>query len=184
MLGHPRLKASLRASTVESRALFLMGEHTELVFEGPSYVALAGLLDGRRTAGEVLGEASKQVPWPEAYAALCGMERKGCLIEGEPLPDAGQAAFWDGLSVEAARVRDVLDGNPLSLLALEDAGPSLEPFRRAFSRIGLREAEGGLRVVVTPDYLLPELGALNASSLATGRPWLLVKPTGLSLIHI
>lgn len=199
MLAHPRLKASLRASIVESRALFLMGEHSELVFEGLSYVVLAGLLDGRRTAGEVLGEASKQVPWAAAYAALSSMERKGCLIEGEPLPDAGQAAFWDGLSVDAAHVTEVLDANPLSLLALEPKGAatatgdespgrpssgglSLEPFRLAFSRIGLRETDGGLQVVVTPDYLLPELGPLNAAAVALRRPWLLVKPTGTILL--
>ena len=188
MLAHPRLKANLRASTVESRALFLMGEHSELVFEGPSYVALAGLLDGRRNVGEVLGEASKHVPWPVAYAALGSMERKGCLIDGEPLSDAGQAAFWDGLSVEAVRVQAALDANPLSLIALKTEGPvqspdlSLEPFRRAFAGVGLREAEGGLQVVVTPDYLLPELGPLNVAALAHDRPWLLVKPTGTILL--
>ena len=39
--------------------------------------------------------------------------------------------------------------------------------------------ESDVTVVVTDDYLRPALAAWNASSLASGRPWLLVKPVGI-----
>ena len=41
------------------------------------------------------------------------------------------------------------------------------------------EADGNVTVVVTDDYLRPELAAWNARSLASGKPWLLVKPVGI-----
>ncbi len=179
MLPHPRLKSVFAPTALEPRTLFLMSEHLELVFEGEAFVALAGLLDGTRTVGEVLERASRRVPWGEAYAALAHLEQRGCLIEGTPVPEPGPSAFWDGLGVEAARVGE-LDATPVEVLAL--AGLPREPFVRALARAGLREEAGGLLVVSAPDYLLPELGERNASALAARRPWLLVKPTGTLLL--
>ena len=39
--------------------------------------------------------------------------------------------------------------------------------------------DGDVTVAVTDDYLRPALAAWNARSLASGKPWLLVKPMGM-----
>jgi ribosomal protein S12 methylthiotransferase accessory factor len=46
---------------------------------------------------------------------------------------------------------------------------------------GVQTAEGGLVVVVTDDYLRPELDTFNQQALQSKQPWLLVKPLGLVL---
>ncbi|MDL1950135.1 TOMM precursor leader peptide-binding protein, partial [Acidobacteria bacterium ACD] len=179
MLPHPRLKSVFAPTVLEPRTLFLMSEHLELVFEGEAFAALAGLLDGTRTVGEVLERASRRVPWQEAYAALAHLEQRGCLIEGTPVPEPGPSAFWDGLSVPAGRVRD-LASTPFEVLALDGLPP--EPISASMTRAGLRPGSGGLLVVAAPDYLATELAAVNASALAVRRPWVLLKPTGTLLL--
>jgi ribosomal protein S12 methylthiotransferase accessory factor len=47
-------------------------------------------------------------------------------------------------------------------------------------RYGFRVApEGEFEVVLADDYLQPELEAVNQRHLASGRPWLLIKPAGM-----
>ncbi len=51
----------------------------------------------------------------------------------------------------------------------------------AFANAGLRvDATGELTVVVTDDYLHPDLATINREHLESGRAWLLTRPLGLS----
>ena len=179
MLAHPRFRSDFKVTTLEPRTLFLMSEHLELVFEGDAFPALAECMDGRLSVGEVLERASRRVPWDEACSALAQLERRECLADGEPLPEPGAAAFWDGLGVEADRALD-LASTPIEVVTL--AGLPTGPLVRSLTRAGLTEGAGGLLVVAAPDYLLPELRLLNASALAAKRPWVLVKPVGTVLV--
>jgi len=56
----------------------------------------------------------------------------------------------------------------------------VEPVREALRAEGVRVSARGaaLRVVVVDDYLRPPLAELNAEALRTGRPWVLLRPTG------
>jgi ribosomal protein S12 methylthiotransferase accessory factor len=156
-----------------------MGELREFVFEGEAFPLVARLMDGQRSVGDVLGLASERVSWQSAYAAIRHLERKGCLIEGQPLPDESEAAFWDGLGHETERVRGLLG---LSVEIVTLGRLPREPILRAISRAGMIEGDGGVRIVVTPDYLLSELRTLNSAHLLAGRPWFLLKPTGTILL--
>jgi oxazoline/thiazoline synthase len=177
MLARPRLKRSFRPIVLENGPLFLLSEHAELVFDGPAYVALAPLLDGTRTIGEVLAAAAPKAPWPTLYVALSQLEAKGCLVEGPALSDEGTAAFWDYLGVDGERAAAACAGTRLSVRAV--GGLSEEPLRAGLLAAGLHvEGDGDLSVVASPDYLLPDLKAVNDQALARGRPWLLVKPVG------
>lgn len=177
MLARPRLKRCFRPNVIEPGLLFLLSEHAELIFEGPAYVALAPLLDGTRTVAEVLGQAAHKAPWPTLYGALFHLEAKGCLIEGAALSEEGRTAFWDSLGVDAERAAAVHAGSRLSVRAV--GGLSEEPLRAALLAAGLAVADDGeLALVASPDYLLPELRAINDESLARSRAWALVKPVG------
>lgn len=43
------------------------------------------------------------------------------------------------------------------------------------------QEDGQLTVVITDDYLRPELRDINRQALASGRPWLLAKPVGAEI---
>jgi ribosomal protein S12 methylthiotransferase accessory factor len=177
MLSRPRIKRCFTAIVIEPALLFLMSEHTELVFQGEAYVALTPLLDGRRSLSEVLSGAAPHADLASLFGALANLERKGALVEGESLPDDGTAAFWECLGAEADRVRETLAQSSIAVQAL--AGLSLTPLHQTLTAAGLRVAEdGALRLVVVGDYLSPELAAVNETALADGRSWALVKPVG------
>jgi len=199
MFARPRLKRSFQASVVDPGLLFLLSEHAELVFDGPAYVALAPLLDGTRTVAEILTEAADKAPWPILYGALFHLEARGCLVEGPALSDAGAAAFWDYLGVDADRAAGVA-GLRVSVRAV--GGLSEEPLRAALRAAGLEviappspsqthsrgngagagsdrlDADSHVSLVASPDYLLPDLEAVNARALERSHPWALVKPVG------
>ena len=179
MLAHPRLKRSFRPAVIEPGLLFLMSEHSELVFEGPAYVALAPLLDGTRSVAEILAAAAGKAPWPSLYAALALLERKGCLAEGNGLPDGASAAFWDYLGVGSSDALGVAGATRLSLQVV--GGLSAEAVKDALGQAGLVVADGAdadVMVVATSDYLLPDLLAINERALAESRRWALLKPVG------
>jgi oxazoline/thiazoline synthase len=174
MLEHPRIKQCYTVGVLEPSLLFLMTEHTELTFQGEAYVALAPLLDGRRSLGEVLSQASARAGLPSLFAALDYLEQKGCLAEGEGLDDDRGSAFWDYLGAAPARVREALAAG-----VEVRAGAHGDVFRSALEAAGLRAAEGGaLRLMVVDDYLDPALAEWNREALRSERPWALAKPTG------
>lgn len=179
MQAHPRIKSSFTIETLEPRILFLMSEHAELVFEGEAFPLVARLMDGRRSVGEVLALASDTVPWGTAYTALSQLHQRGCLAEGEALASPGEAAFFDGLAVPLAS-RDVLRSLPVDILVL--AGLPEAPFKLTLEKAGFARGVGGTRFVVTTDYLLKDLAAINREALETKRPWALVKPAGTVLM--
>src|SRR4029077_7662537 len=145
MLARPRLKSCFRPIVLGSGPLFLLSEHAELVFEGPAYVALAPLLDGTRSVGEILATAAAKAPWPTLYLALAQLEARGCLAEGPALSDDGAAAFWDGLGVDAERAAAAA-ATRLSVQAV--GGLSEQPLRAGLLAAGLHLADDGdLQVV-------------------------------------
>jgi oxazoline/thiazoline synthase len=176
MLNQPRFKSSFTVSVIEPALLFLMSEHAEQVFQGEAYVALAPLLDGRRSMGEVVATASeKGISMPALFAALGHLEAKQVLADGEPLADAGAAAFWDAIPAAPERVRDALAAG----LSLEAVGLDDAPLRQALADAGVTVSpQGAVRVVLADDYLRPELEAVNRACLDAEKPWALAKVHG------
>ncbi len=178
MLTHPRIKQGYAVNVVEPALLFLMSEHTELVFQGEAYAALGPLLDGRRSLADIVGAAAARAPLPNLFAALAHLEAKQCLVEGEPLADPWAAGFWDSEGAGTERVQEGLAAG----VAVEGLDVDESALRRSLEGAGVRvAAEGALRVRVVGDYLDPALLAVNREALAQGRPWALAKPVGTIL---
>jgi ribosomal protein S12 methylthiotransferase accessory factor len=176
MLARPRIKSCYAVSVIEPAILFVMSEHTELVFQGEAFAALAGLLDGRRTMGEVVAAASARAPLPSLFAALAQLEAKQVLAEGEPIEDERAAAFWDALGATPGRVAEAL----ASGIDVRAVGAPDEPLRRALASAGVRVAgDAAMPLLSVDDYLNPALEAVNREAIETRRPWALVKPVGV-----
>ncbi len=118
-----------------------------------------------------------QVSPPEVLYSLAMLEEKGYIAETAPGLSSEAAAFWGVLGVDARRAAERLAATPVSVLSSggEDAGPLSEAL--AMAGVVVQE-DAALRVVVTRDYLDPELDALNRRALAERSRWMPVKPTG------
>jgi len=167
-------RSSLRPEQV-GEALFLIGERERLVLSGASTVAVAALIDGRRSVEQVVAAARGKTSEPEALFALQRLVERGHLVPLGRNAAQGAAAFWEGfgdVSLEGPK-----HGVALQAIAVSD-GP--QELAGIFAGSGLKvDAQADLRVVVTDDYLRSELAAVNTRAIDEQKAWLLIKPNGL-----
>lgn len=114
----------------------------------------------------------------EVFRVLDHLRAAGCLVGAEPEAPRQAVAFWENAGVAHAEAIARHGRRTVALRALggAEAGPLPELLRQQGIRIA---AEGDVTLVLTDDYLRPELRAWNAGALRDGRPWLLAKPVGL-----
>lgn len=170
MLTLPQFKAHLHVEPVSGEGIFLLSERSQSVLRGRLYEAVAPLIDGRRTADDLVDELDGRFSAAEVYHVLRQMERKGYLAEGNgPVPTA-EKAFWH----------------------VQDMDPTIAARRLAEMMVTVRGVAGlgtdklvaALRAmnvqvgVAADDYLRAALADWNREALRSGRPWLLVKPVG------
>eukprot|EP01035_Chromulina_nebulosa_P012754 gene12754-16996_t len=101
---------------------------------------------------------------------------------------AGVAAFWSELGFDPCDVEAGLRPGRIALSAIGDV--DARPLGALLERTGLAvgfspavidadiERTDDLHVVMTDDYLRPELAAINRAALRSGRAWMLVRPVG------
>ncbi len=180
-LRRPQWKASLFPQVVSEGAVLVVDESEHFLLSGSAFPHLVPLLDGRRTAVELLNALEGKVPPFEIMMALYQLERRGCIVEADDAPVA-TAAFWHEVGLASATGEDRLAGARVALHALGEVVTA--PLGAALADLGVTlvdpaaDADPDLDVVLVDDYLHPDLPALNARMLAAGRPWLIVKPRG------
>ena len=191
MLQKPRLKQNFTACLDVPGVLFLLDEHTQMVFEGEMFTPLVPLLDGRHTLPELIGKIGAQgsATRPmgqligELYGALRQLAVRGCLVEGEPRLSRAQTAFWDAAGVSA----EPLEALRVSVRAVGGLGvEAVADMEAALGLAGVLTVPVGEQgdftrfdVVVTDDYLAPGLESVNRAQLDAHQPWVLVKPVGM-----
>jgi ribosomal protein S12 methylthiotransferase accessory factor len=165
------LAPHLLARYVPGQGLFLLSERGAEVLVGESFGVLLPLLTGELSLDEILDRATPQCSEAEVLYALEMLRAHRCLVELRPqtqAPAPAQAVHSAGVCPSRGTISVVnhsaQDDAPLTAL-LRAHGVQLD-------------AMGKRRVVLVDDYLDPVLAAHNAEALASGEPWLLIKPVG------
>lgn len=185
----PCIKPNFRVEIVEPMHVYLLGEHESHVLTGRLYYAVVPFLDGRYAIDEIHGLLADTVSADHVDHVIERLRRLGYLVDAIEGMPAEAAAFWSELGLEPSRIGPRLrrgkvvlgaigevDARPLAEL-LSDAGLSVEC--AAFTgAIGPAIGPLDLQVVVTDDYLRPELAGINGATVRAGRPWMIVKPVG------
>ena len=173
----PELRSCYETEVLDDRNVFLFGERGKHLLTGAAYPVLVPLLDGSRTSEEILDAVSDQIGSTEVYYALRRLEDLGYIRESAGLEAGPLARFWDCLGADFEPALRRVRETRIQLLSL--AGLSVAPLARSLEDLGLATApEGDLVLVLTDDYLNPELAAVNALRLGEAKPWMLAKPTG------
>lgn len=168
--------------------VFVVTETNYNILTGRVYKHLAPLLNGQHTVPELLMRLNGVISPVEATMALNQLQARGYLVEADDETSPQQAAFWQMLGVEppiaaqrlsqaevAIATVGAADASPL-LVAL--AGLNIQAQLVSDPAALLPLSENQLPVVVTDDYLQPDLKAVNRAMLAAGQPWLLLKLVG------
>ncbi|MBK8433475.1 MAG: TOMM precursor leader peptide-binding protein [Chloroflexi bacterium] len=153
-----RWRPDLHPHVVPSEGVFLLGESGSVLLREPLFVAVAPFLGGEgQPTSEIVRQLHGRIPPAEVYYALGLLQQKGYVWGDDEPPSAPEIAV-------AIRAFGRTDAQSLTAAFAQHA-------------IAVRE-DAPLLIALTDDYLRPELAELNREALASGRPWLLVRPWG------
>jgi bacteriocin biosynthesis cyclodehydratase domain-containing protein len=176
--ARPRFRSGVLPIIDSDDGLFLVAEGRQAWMPDPVYAALAPMLDGTHEVEGIFEALSETYPSEEVLAALDHLKKTGYLAD-EAVSSAGPfAAFWEHVGVLPSVARSRLASACVSTVAIGKI--EVGPLATILASNGISVEPGGEpAIVVTDDYLRPELAAWNSRSLASGRAWLLAKPVGI-----
>ncbi|HEV2438711.1 MAG TPA: TOMM precursor leader peptide-binding protein [bacterium] len=160
----------------DEHAVLLVAETDRVVLNGQLPCAVACLIDGRRTADEIVDLLSEDEDPAAVYYTLAQLEQQGYVVEADDGVPAGRAALWASLRLNAS---DAERRCASTLVAVQTVGEPPVDAAAVLADAGLRLGEpAAFQIVVTDDYLRPAIAEINAQALAAATPWMLVKPAG------
>jgi oxazoline/thiazoline synthase len=180
MAYRPRLKFGFYQQVVPGAGIFLVSERRQFHLRGKAYCELIPLLNGQRTPEELIALLEGKVSAAEVYYALDLLAQKGHVVDGSaPIASERAAAFWElsGFAPEVV-LRRLAD----TVVSVATFGSvSADPLARELVELGVRVgSDGDLRIAVTDDYQRPGLDELDRRCRELGRPWMLMKPSGIT----
>jgi len=180
MLKRPRFKTQFRVEKVEGEGTFLLSENGAVFLRNRIYQSICPLLDGNHTVDEIVDQLQEELPDAYIYYALMELERQGLIIESETILPGNLTVFIEHLNVNIKDAERRLQETKVTVKALGSLSAS--GFINILNLLHIQIAEDGkLEVVLTDDYLRPELAEINRKNQMQSRPWMLVKPIGTSL---
>jgi oxazoline/thiazoline synthase len=176
--ARPRFKSCMEPIIVSDDGLFVLSEGRHAWMPDPIYAALAPILDGAHEVEAIFDALSDTYPAEEIFAALDHLRTRGYLAEDAAADARPAIAFWEHIGVPPSAARSRLDLTPVATAAFGDV--DISSLTDLLGRHGISVVrEGDFTVVVTDDYLRPELAEWNTRSLISGKAWLLAKPVGM-----
>ena len=171
----PALAPHLEFRTIGEGQTLLVSESFDTLLRGQLYGDLLPLLDGRRKPEEIVEALAGGHAGAEVRNALTALAGRGYVVSGEHSMERARAAYWTSLGASPrwaeqrlAASRVAVSGDDGSLTRrLEDMG------------IATGKEDPSLAAVVCSDYLEGRHDAVNRRHLASGVPWMPVRPKGM-----
>ncbi|MFC1579792.1 TOMM precursor leader peptide-binding protein [Thermodesulfobacteriota bacterium] len=180
-----RLKPWLEPAPLDKDSALLLSETTSYSLKGKALAAIVPLLDGTRSEDDIADALSDSFDLPELFYHLIQLKKKG-LIEAihEEEPSPGEV-FYDRLGGNTAK-----GNSPQHIKVTAIGAVSPQPIADSLSRLDPFQVELGewhsdpldresLWIVVTANYLDPDLAKFNSKALDTGTVWMPFKPNGI-----
>jgi bacteriocin biosynthesis cyclodehydratase domain-containing protein len=175
MLEIPALRPDLRREIVTPAHVVLWSDTETRVFEGELFSAVIARIDGQRRSRDIAASLAPLFPREEVFYALAVLEKRGAIVACQ---DAAQerAGWWYGAGVRAGEAEQRLAECPVEVIA---AGIDPREFAAALREQGVRTTgTPGARIAIAADPFGAECRRTHRESLASGLPWMLVKPAG------
>jgi len=174
----PRFSPRLRPLFTEE-TLYLLGENERYVLSGERTLALARLIDGRRSVEEIVSALSGLMPEPVTLYTLHRLQKSGYLCQAVPRLSEEKAILLDGLGLFPPAHPH--ENAPTAVTVATVSGMDASEMVSALKNLGiLCEGPPSLIVAITEDLLNPELRDIAKKAKALGIPWLPVQPMGLT----
>ncbi len=170
----PMLTPHLDFRRVGNDKVMLVSETYNTLLGGQCTIDLLPLLDGRRSRHEIIASLADRHSAIDVQTTLVFLASKGYVVSGDFAMERELAVFWSALGVSPRRATESLR---VAKVAIAGGDGRLE---RHLASMGVSVSvdEPTVRVVVCDDYLDENHAATNRHHMASGMPWMLVKPVG------
>ncbi|MDZ8077535.1 MAG: TOMM precursor leader peptide-binding protein [Nostoc sp. DcaGUA01] len=196
MLNIPIFKHCYSVETIQPDWVFLLSEKDVTWFSDRIFYCLATLIDGHHDIDEIIDIIQLELLpddklFPDqnsffknvldtsikAQHALFQMERQGYILEQyEELP-SHLAIFCNHLHIKPSEAHRRLKSMKVAVKAFGSV--DADDFIAILKSLQIQLAEeGNFTVVLTDDYLHPNLDEFNQQALHSQSPWMLVNPLG------
>lgn len=192
----PYFNPAYLIETVEPDTVFFISERESVCIHNGLYYRLVKLIDGQRHVDEIidilqLEFLQRQQLIQESpnffqliidfslkiQQALFQLDEQGYLLEKNELLPSNLAIFCHHLNIPESQAYHRLQSTKVAIRTLGSIGD--ETFIDILKSFQIQVAdEGDLTIILTDDYLHPNLDTFNQQALASQTPWLLVKPSG------
>ncbi len=177
LVEKPALAPHFGFHAIDDRQVFLVSETVNTLLHGKVHPDLLPLLDGRLRYGDIVASLAGKHSEATVKTALVSLASKGYVVSGEHDMEAGLAAFWTSLGASPRFVEERINASCVTVSG--DTGSLTRRLQSMGVRVAGNGADPTLCVIVCDDYLDERHAEVNRRHIASGRPWMLVKPGGL-----
>ena len=175
LVEKPALAPHFEFHPIDDRQVFLVSEAFNTLLHGKIHPDLLPLLDGRRSYRDIVAALAGAHPESAVRTALVSLASKGYVVSGEYTMDRGPAAFWTSLGASPRWAEERLSASSVSITG--DGGRLAG--RLEAMNVVVEGSDPALSVIVCDDYLDERHTEFNRRHIASGAPWMLVRPGGL-----
>ncbi|MFM6896635.1 MAG: adenylate cyclase, partial [Microcystis panniformis] len=182
--------------TLEPNTVFFLSERESICFQEPLYYRLVRLIDGQRNLDEIIDILQLEFLQnqeinpnnPNSFAviinyslaiqkAIFQLYKRGFLLEKKELLPSNLAILCYHLQVSQDQAFERLQSLKVTVKSLGSIPQ--EDLINILNSLQVQVAdEGDLTIILTDNYLHPDLDSINQQALASHKPWLLVNPLG------
>ena len=199
MLEQPQFKSCYAVSIIEPDLVFLLSDRDTICLQDRFIYLVASLIDGDRRSDEIIDAIQLQMLETEqlnrdranffqvaldvsiqAQAALFKLERSGYLVDRSELLPADLITFCDRLNIDNSQACQRLTSTKITVESVDDSVKAdfIASLQALHVQIANESDRSDLTIVLTDDYLQPNLAEFNRKSIESQIPWLLFKPFG------
>ncbi len=174
-VAFPALTPHLEFRRIGDGRTLLVSEAFNTLLHGPIHGDLLPLLDGRRSRDDIAAALGDAHPAADVHAALASLAARGYVVSGEHAMTRERAAWWSSQGTSPRWAEERLAASTVAVSG--DDGRLARGLESV--GVGVGADRPSLSVVVCADYLDGRHDALNRRHLASGAPWMLVRPRGV-----
>ncbi len=201
MLDRPQFKSCYAVATIAPDRIFLVSDRETICLRDRCLYLAASLIDGDRRSDDIIEVIQSQLLVTtaddrddaslfqealnigiEAQSALFNLEQSGYIVEKSNLLSPNLINFCEQLNINTSQADRRLISTKIAIESFDSVAP--DSLIANLQSVGIQIVDTSaddrvdLNIVLTDDYLHPNLVEFNRRSIQSQIPWMLVKPSG------
>lgn len=181
MIIRPKFKAKYHIENLGAEGVFLLSENEKHVLEGEDLLNVVPHVNGKNTWEEIVTLLAPKQQKEKTIQALGILYNNGHVMENTNGISTSEEIFWGEMGRNSHEIRQLQQSINIQVKFIGPVDP--QPFEEALTSFGFTVDDSqpaSFVLVVADDYQYDVLESVNEACLASGTPWMMVKPCGLN----